>query len=143
GGAAGGDLRGTRRRAALGRVLPPDRARLRLVLTLPRTTRAAGRGAGRVGRGRDNGGCRGRLDSPVNFLEGGAQMGKWNWDRVAAGSGIAGVAGLLIATFRPGSPPSATGSRAEVVHTFVTHHRRALVVELIARPGLRALRWPV
>ena len=36
-----GDLRRARRRAALGRVLPPARARLRLVLALPRAAGAA------------------------------------------------------------------------------------------------------
>ena len=45
------DLRRARRRAAVGRVLPPHRARLRVLLALPRAARAAGRGAGRAGRG--------------------------------------------------------------------------------------------
>ena len=52
-------LRRARRRARLGRVLPPARARLRLLLALPRAARAARRGAGgaeRVGhRGRRSG----------------------------------------------------------------------------------------
>ena len=45
------DLRRARRRAALGRVLPPTRARLRVVLALPRATRTAGGCAGRTRRG--------------------------------------------------------------------------------------------
>ena len=45
------DLRRARRRAALGRVLPPPRARLRLVLALPRAARPARRGPGRARRG--------------------------------------------------------------------------------------------
>ena len=47
------DLRRARRRAALGGVLPRDRARLRHLLALPRPARAPRRGAGRArGRGR-------------------------------------------------------------------------------------------
>jgi hypothetical protein len=68
-------------------------------------------------------------------------MGKWNWDRIAAGSGIAGVAGLLIGTFLPGSPPTVTDSRAKVIHYFVSHHRRGLVAEIIIGLGLLALIW--
>ena len=46
-----GHLRRARRRAALGRVLPPARARLRLVLAVPRAARAARGGAGGARRG--------------------------------------------------------------------------------------------
>ena len=49
-------LRRARRRAALGRLLPPDRARLRVVLAVPRPARAARGGAG----GARGGGRRGR-----------------------------------------------------------------------------------
>jgi hypothetical protein len=68
-------------------------------------------------------------------------MGKWSWDRIAAGSGIVGVAGLLIGTFLPGSPPTVTDSRAKVIHYFVSHHRRGLVAEIIVGLGLLALIW--
>ena len=47
-----GDLRRARRRAALGRVLPPARARLRLLLALPRPGRATRSGTGSARRGR-------------------------------------------------------------------------------------------
>src|SRR5438128_6849827 len=68
-------------------------------------------------------------------------MGNWNWDRVAAGSGIAGVAGLLIGTFLPGSPPTVTDTRAKVITYFVSHHRRGLLAEIIVGLGLLALIW--
>ena len=42
-------LRRARRRPAVGRVLPPRRARLRLLLAVPRADRPPGRGAGRAG----------------------------------------------------------------------------------------------
>ena len=42
-------LRRARRRPGLGRVLPRDRPRLRVVLAVPRADRAARRGAGRAG----------------------------------------------------------------------------------------------
>ena len=42
------DLRRARRRAVVGRVLPPDRARLRELLPVPRAARAPRRGAGRA-----------------------------------------------------------------------------------------------
>ena len=47
----GRHLRRAWRRSRLGRVLPRDRTRLRLVLALPRADRAAGRGAGRARQG--------------------------------------------------------------------------------------------
>ena len=47
----GRHLRRAWRRSRLGRVLPRDRARLRLVLALPRADRAAGRGTGRARQG--------------------------------------------------------------------------------------------
>jgi hypothetical protein len=68
-------------------------------------------------------------------------MGRWSWDRIAAGSGIVGVAGLLVGTFLPGSPPTVTDSRAKVIHYFVSHHRRGLVAEIIIGLGLLALIW--
>ena len=68
-------------------------------------------------------------------------MGKWSWDRLAAGSGIVGVAGLLIGTFLPGSPPTVTDTRAKVITYFVSHHRRGLLAEIIVGLGLLALIW--
>ena len=46
-----GHLRRARRRPRLGRVLPPGRPRLRLLLAVPRADRAAGRGPGGPGGG--------------------------------------------------------------------------------------------
>ena len=43
-------LRRTRRRSGLGRVLPRGRARLRVLLAVPRADRAIGRGAGGTGQ---------------------------------------------------------------------------------------------
>ena len=54
-------LRRARRRAALGRVLPPDRARLRLLLAVPRPARPARGGPGGARGRRRRGGRRGRL----------------------------------------------------------------------------------
>ena len=51
-GSQGRHLRRAWRRSRFGRVLPRDRARLRLLLALPRADRAAGRGAGRARQGR-------------------------------------------------------------------------------------------
>ena len=69
GGSQSRHLRRTRRRAVVGRVLPPDRIELRFLLTLPRSDRAPGGGASgsadklKVEGGRTNenrGGRRGR-----------------------------------------------------------------------------------
>ena len=49
-GPQGRHLRRARRRSGLGRVLPRDRARLRVLLAVPRADRAAGRGAGGAGQ---------------------------------------------------------------------------------------------
>ena len=46
----GRHLRRARRRSGFGRVLPRDRARLRVLLAVPRSDRAAGRGAGGAGQ---------------------------------------------------------------------------------------------
>ncbi len=51
----GRHLRRTRRRALVGRVLPPRRAGLRLLLALPRADRAPGRRPGRRQRGAESG----------------------------------------------------------------------------------------
>ena len=68
-------------------------------------------------------------------------MGKWSRDRIAAGSGIVGVVGLLVGAFLPGSPPTVTASREKVIHYFVSHHRRGLVSDIITGLGLLALLW--
>ena len=61
-------LRRARRRAALGRVLPPDRARLRLLLAVPRPARPARGGPGGARGGRRRGGRRRRLNRPFRTL---------------------------------------------------------------------------
>lgn len=66
---------------------------------------------------------------------------KWNWDDVAAATGIAGVALLVIGTFLPGSPPAVTDSKAKVIHYFVSHHRRGLGGEILVGLGLLGLIW--
>ena len=64
-------LRGARGRAEVGRVLPRARARLRLVLAVPRAAGAARRGSGRAGLERDGGVCGGgRLMSYAILVDG-------------------------------------------------------------------------
>src|SRR6266849_8482436 len=94
-----------------------------------------------VGAGRRSG-HQGSVVQDSSVTTGGRKrMGKWSWDRLAAGSGIVCVAGLLIGTFLPGTPPTVTDSRAKVIHYFVSHHRRGLLAEIIVGLGLLALIW--
>ncbi len=65
-----GDLRRARRRAALGRLLPPARARLRLLLAVPRAARAAGRRPGGARGERHRGRLRRRVIRPPHPDEG-------------------------------------------------------------------------
>ena len=73
-------LRRARRRPELGALLPPDRARLRLLLAVPRADRPPGRRAGRIGAAAQAGVARDEAEGqPRRPL-------RSHWPRAAAGS---------------------------------------------------------
>src|SRR5207249_3791445 len=57
-------------------------------------------------------------------------MTKWNWERLAAGSGVLFVALFLAAFFVPGKEPNLSDSNAKWVN-FVHDHTRELKVSAI------------
>jgi hypothetical protein len=68
-------------------------------------------------------------------------MGRWSWDRVAAGSGILAVALLIASSFIPGTPPKLTDSSSKIVNYFVNHHRSGLIATIIGGLGALAIVW--
>ena len=68
-------------------------------------------------------------------------MGKWSWDRLAAGSGIVAIVLFVIAVLLPGTMPQASDSKAKIVHYFAAHHRSGLASAVFGGLGLIAMLW--
>jgi hypothetical protein len=80
-------------------------------------------------------------DRNVTFLSKEDPMGKWSWDRLAAGSGIVAIVLFVIAVLLPGAMPQASDSKAKIVHYFAAHHRSGLASAIFGGLGLIAMLW--
>ena len=68
-------------------------------------------------------------------------MRAWNWDRLAAGSGLVFVVLLLLSAFITGSPPKVTDRSAKIVSFFTEHHRAGLIAGMLGGLAIIAGIW--
>jgi hypothetical protein len=68
-------------------------------------------------------------------------MARWNWDRVAASSGIAAVVLIAVGFASSGSNPSWTASGSTIAQSVASHHDSGLASVIIVGLGLMALIW--
>jgi hypothetical protein len=68
-------------------------------------------------------------------------MARWNWDRVAASSGIAAVVLIAVGFASSGSNPSWTASGSSIAQSYASHHDSGLASVIIVGVGLMALIW--
>src|SRR5437868_345975 len=68
-------------------------------------------------------------------------MARWNWERLAGGSGILFVVLFVIGWFVPGKQPSLSASNAKWVHYFVSNSREIKVSAILFGLALMAFIW--
>jgi hypothetical protein len=68
-------------------------------------------------------------------------MARWNWERLAAGSGILFVVLFVIGWFVPGKQPSLSASNAKWVHYFLSNSREIKVSAILFGLALIAFIW--
>lgn len=68
-------------------------------------------------------------------------MQKWNWERHAAGSGIAFVVLVLVSSFIVPVPPKLTAGSAKIIHYYASHHRAGLVSSILGGLAILAFIW--
>jgi hypothetical protein len=68
-------------------------------------------------------------------------MARWNWERLAAGSGILFVVLFVIAFFVPGKPPTMSATNAKWVDFFITNQREIKVSAILFGLALVAFVW--
>jgi hypothetical protein len=68
-------------------------------------------------------------------------MAKWNWERLAAGSGILFVVLFIVGFFIPGKPPTMSAGNTKWVHYVVSNSREIKVGSILLGLALITFVW--